>query len=450
VVLSVIGIFLLSLAAIDVFSRTRRPAWKSGSSILENQQRQIDFDLSLYFFAASVVALFEIYLLDYPVAPTARTFVAIISSGVYASLGIALDMEYARIKNNVPVNITLMTQIVPGKLKLRQFLAIIFASGLLNFALALFGFANQENTPSLTAAYVAEQNFQELVFVGSAVLLASLYLIYLHNRNLFHILGMQINVLQRVEEGNFEASIPVVSEDESGLLANYHNIMIERLRDRQRLYLTLKKSVGPNIMAKLLNTDEQTLKHGQAYDVAILFCDLRGFSSLGESASAEEVILFLNAYFAEVSGVISQHDGIINKFMGDAVLAIFGLDNKEGAVEQAVIAALEIIEQSANISMPNAMRPETGVGIHFGPVAAGTIGSDERYEYTVVGDAVNKASRLESLSKRLGYSVILSKDAFQHLGNDMQDNFADLGAHMVRGRTEPIHVYGARKKSDRS
>lgn len=132
-----------------------------------------------------------------------------------------------------------------------------------------------------------------------------------------------MKVLSRVQEGHFNELVPIVTDDELALLASYHNAMIERLRDRERLYRTLEKSVGANIMKKLLNTDEQTLKQGKNYNVAILFCDLRGFTSMGESASAEEIILLLNDYFADVSEVISNHNGIINKFMGDAVLAIF-------------------------------------------------------------------------------------------------------------------------------
>jgi class 3 adenylate cyclase len=132
--------------------------------------------------------------------------------------------------------------------------------------------------------------------------------------------------------------------------------------------------------------------------------------------------------------------------MGDAVLAIFGLENRGNAVEDAVNAALVIVGHSGSMCMPNDVHAETGVGIDFGEVIAGTIGSDERYEYTIIGDAVNKASRLEGLSKRLEYSVILSDEAYQRLSETSQQSFFDLGCHKVRGRTEAINVYGSGKK----
>jgi class 3 adenylate cyclase len=431
----VIGTAGLCLVAASAVFRFKRPVWIHSLSFVKNQTQQLIFDLSPYLFTGLVVTLIELQLLNHPPIFVGKAVVAIVSIGFYIALGIALEVECEHIKSyqgNEPKNIT---QILPAGVKLRYFLLTLLTVGLLIFSLTWLAHVLQPD----------KRDFIGLLFTSAVVICLSCYLLYLYHRNFIYVVGMQVNILSRVENGRFDAVIPTVSDDELALLASYHNAMIERLRDRDRLYRTLEKSVGANIMNKLLNTDEQILKQGQTYNVAILFCDLRGFTSLGESASAEEIILFLNVYFADISSVISEHNGIINKFMGDAVLAIFGLESDGNPVEDAVNASLAIIKHSTDFYMPNAMHPESGVGIDFGSVIGGTIGSEERYEYTIIGDAVNKASRLESLSKRLGYSIILSQNAYKWLSNDMRKSFDSLGAHKVRGGNEPITIYGSGK-----
>lgn len=406
-----------------------------------SQTRHILFDCSPYIFTALIILPLENYSLNYPPILIIRTAIVILSIGAYTAIAINLELEYNSIKNNIPIKANNPAHIVPASLKLRYFLGILLTIDSLNFIFPLIEHINQQYRVHTTA-----QAFQEILFISLLIIIISIYLFYLYQRNLLCVLTMQVDALHQVNEGNFDISIPIVSNDESALLAGYYNTMITRLRERDHLYKTLEKSVGGNIMNKLLTTDEETLKQGQTYNVAILFCDLRGFSSLGESASAEEIILFLNVYFADVTSVISEHNGIINKFMGDAVLAIFGLESQGNPVEDAVNAALIIVGHSGNMCMPNDVHAETGVGIDFGAVIAGTIGSDERYEYTIIGDAVNKASRLEGLSKRLDYSVILSEDAYARLSTSARQTFYDLGSHKVRGRNEPVNVYGSVKK----
>lgn len=433
----------LCLFVAKILFRFKRPIWVDDLSFIKNQTQQLIFDLSPYLFTALVVTVIEVFLLNHALIFVGKMVVAIISIGLYTATIVSLEVEYEHIRSYQGSKTINITQIVPAALKSRYFQLILLAVDLLIFSLMWLAH-------SLQAANT--HDFLELLFISTVLLSTSLYLPYLYHRNFIHVVGMQVNALSRVEEGRFDVLIPTVSDDELALLANYHNAMIERLRDRERLYRTLEKSVGANIMKKLLNTDEQTLKQGQTYNVAILFCDLRGFTSLGESASAEEIIMFLNDYFADISCVISEHNGIINKFMGDAVLAIFGLESDDNPVEDAVNASLAIIRHSTDFYMPNAMHPESGVGIDFGSVIGGTIGSEERYEYTIIGDAVNKASRLESLSKRLGYSIILSQNAYKWLSNDMRKNFDSLGAHKVRGGNEAITIYGSgkNKKTDES
>jgi class 3 adenylate cyclase len=433
--LPVIATAGLCLVAAGAVFRFKRPEWISTLPCLKNQIQQLIFDSSSYAFTALVVLLMEGYLLNHPLIFVIKAAVAILTIGFYTAVGIALEVEFGHIKAHQGGEAKNITQITPAARKWRYFQAILIIIVIFIFSLEWLGHSLHPDS----------NDFVELLFVSFIIISLSLYLNYLYHRNFIHVLGMQVKVLGCVEDGRFDITVPTVSDDELALLATHQNGMIDRLRDRERLYRTLEKSVGANIMNKLLNTDEQILKQGQTYNVAILFCDLRGFTSLGESASAEEIILFLNVYFSDISSVISEHNGIINKFMGDAVLAIFGLESDGNPVEDAVNASLAIIRHSSDLFMPNAMHPESGVGIDFGSVIGGTIGSEERYEYTIIGDAVNKASRLESLSKRLGYSIILSQNAYKWLSNDMRRNFDSLGSHKVRGGNEAITIYGSGK-----
>jgi class 3 adenylate cyclase len=435
-ILPVISTAGLCFIVAGIVFRLRRPDWVQNFSFIKNQRQQLIFDLSPYLFTGVVVILIGTYLLNHPVIFIGKAVVAILAIGFYMAVGISLEVEHQYIKNyhgsEVPKNVT---QVFPAGRRFRYFQSVLLAINLLIFGLAWLSYYLQAD----------RHDFVGLVFLSMVITTLSFYMLNLFNRNFMHSVGEQVKILSSIEEGRFDTLVPTSSNDEMALLATYHNVMIERLRDRERLYRTLEKSVGANIMKKLLNTDEQILKQGQTYNVAILFCDLRGFTSLGESASAEEIILFLNVYFSDISSVISEHNGIINKFMGDAVLAIFGLESDGNPVEDAVNASLAIIQHSTDFYMPNAAHPETGIGIDFGSVIGGTIGSEERYEYTIIGDAVNKANRLESLSKRLGYSIILSQNAHKWLSNDMRKNFDSLGSHKVRGGNEALTIYGSGK-----
>lgn len=436
-VFAIIGLSVSFYIAINLIIKFKRPIWDNSASSIKNQIKQIIFDFYPYLFTASVVAMTEVLLINHTTFLASKIVFGIASIGFYIAVSISLEAEYGYIRGHKGIESKNITQIVPAARKWRYFQFTLLIIDLLILTIAWLGHSISPHNG----------DFFELLFSSIVVISFSLYLLYLYNRNLIHIVGIQVNILSRVEDGRFDVSVPTISDNELTLLASYHNTMIDRLRDRERLYRTLEKSVGSNIMKKLLNTDEETLKQGQTYNVAILFCDLRGFTSLGESASAEEIILFLNVYFADISRVITENNGIINKFMGDAVLAIFGLEGGEGnPVEDAVNASLDIIQHSADLYMPNAMHPESGVGIDFGTVVGATIGSEDRYEYTIIGDAVNKASRLESLSKRLGYSIILSQNAYTHLPNEIGQYFEALGSHRVRGGGEAISVYGCGKK----
>lgn len=315
-------------------------------------------------------------------------------------------------------------------------------------ALALYVFACSPEAADQGRAFrrfAIDAAFALLVVTGM-----SLIVIRSYAANLKTLIDQQVQILRDIQTGDLSGAVPVVSFDSFGLLASQINRVAEYLRERDRVYDVLKRIVSPSIMEKLVSTDSATLKQGQECQLAILFCDIRGFTRASERSSAGEMILFLNSYFADMSELISAHEGIINKFLGDGLLAVFGIDDPEGAVCDAYQAASDIVAHSEGFTLPDGSTPETGVGLHFGTVIAGTVGSEYRFEYTFLGDPVNTASRLEGLSKRLGYRIIVSADAYEALPREHREQLDELGLHRVRGKTEAVRVYGAGKSAPRT
>lgn len=282
-----------------------------------------------------------------------------------------------------------------------------------------------------------------IIIITALIISFSLRVAYSYSQNQKQLLDTQVKVLREVQKGNLDSFVPIMSNDEFALMAQQTNKMIEELREKQKVSSLLERIVSPNIMQKLLGGDASMLKQGQQYEVAILFCDLRRFTTFVENTPPEIVIRFLNAFFAKISDLITAYNGLINKFMGDAILAVFGIDNKDQAAHNAIKAAMHILSHTRTINLGDGKEFDIGIGIHMGKAVAGTIGSADRYEYTFIGDVVNTASRLDGLSKRLGYRVIISDKVYDQLTEESRSIFFDLGEQRIRGKSENVHVYGA-------
>ena len=283
----------------------------------------------------------------------------------------------------------------------------------------------------------------DIVIITALIIGFAMRVAYSFSQNQKQLLDSQLKVLQELQNGNLDSFVPIMSQDEFALIAQQTNKMIEELREKQKVSSLLERIVSPNIMQKLLGGDANMLKQGQHYDVAILFCDLRRFTTFVENTPPDQVIRFLNAFFSKISDLISAHNGLINKFMGDAILAVFGIDGKDNAAQNAIQAAMHIISHTKTINLGDDKEFDIGVGIHMGRAVAGTIGSADRYEYTFIGDVVNTASRLDGLSKRLGYRIIVSEKVFRLIPEDLRGKFVDLGPQRVRGKSDSVLVYGA-------
>jgi adenylate cyclase len=333
----------------------------------------------------------------------------------------------------------------PVSQKLNLFLSTTVLLITLATAVSAYSYINIDlkNSGIDSAEGIKQEFIVDTLFILGLVISLTTRIIFSYSVNLQHMFETQINVLKNAQEGQLEHYVPVLSRDEFGIIAQQTNKMINQLREKEKIQKTLERIVSPNIMRKLLQGNSAELKQGKEYNLAILFCDLRKFTSYAESTPPEEVIFFLNAYFTKIADIVAEHGGIVNKFIGDAILAVFGVEEEQGYVERAVDTAWDIMMHTGAAVMRDGSTFDIGIGIHVGKAAAGTIGSADRFEYTFIGDAVNTASRLDGLSKRLGHKVIVSSDVYKVLHPDKQAKFTDLGEQAIRGKSLPLHVYGA-------
>lgn len=222
--------------------------------------------------------------------------------------------------------------------------------------------------------------------------------------------------------------------------------LMSEARRREGLRRQLQRSVSPNVAAALMAAPNGYLDaaRGEKRQVAVLFSDIRNFTELAERLDAAALVSQLNEYFAEMTEAVFAHGGTLDKFIGDAVMASWGGIRDFTSAELArssVTAAQEMISRLAvlNARWREEERPtfEVGIGIHIGDAIAGEVGSQSRADFTVLGDAVNLASRIESFTRQIGLSLLVSRDVAQEL----EFPSASLGMFLLKGRSRAIDIF---------
>jgi adenylate cyclase len=247
----------------------------------------------------------------------------------------------------------------------------------------------------------------------------------------------------RVVEGDYEVRVTIPQRDEIGELGNAFNRMVEGLQEREKIRSLLRKTVSREIADELLRRGEIDLG-GAMTEVSVLFSDIRGFTSIAERLQPQELVGQLNAYFTRMARAIEAQGGVIDKYVGDAIMALFGAPVRgEDDAARAQRAALEMI---AALDILNRERRDrglppwvNGIGIHSGTAVAGTMGSQDRWSYTVLGDSVNLASRLEGITRHYGARIIVSGATRRAAGDGFLYRTLDLVR--VRGRAEPVEIF---------
>jgi len=248
--------------------------------------------------------------------------------------------------------------------------------------------------------------------------------------------------LARIQDGDFNYRLPARRRDELGRLAHSYNVMAEGLRDRDFIKTTFKRYVTKQVAEKILAQKEEITLKGEKREVTVIFSDLEGFTDFSERHTPQEVVLLLNEYLAIMIDVIFLYEGALDKFLGDGVMAYWNapLDQDHAALKAAVAA----MEMQAAIAEFNQRRVAAGkepvyagIGISTGEAIAGNIGSEKKMEYTVIGDKVNLAQRLERHTDR--GQILMCATTYMLLKDYC---FATpLPPSRVKGKAEPVLMY---------
>jgi len=222
-------------------------------------------------------------------------------------------------------------------------------------------------------------------------------------------------------------------------------IVADDITQEQRLMSTLSRYVTRQLAEQLMKDRERLKLGGNRSLVAVLFSDIRNFTTLSETYSAEEVVALLNDYFTRMIEPIFRYEGTLDKFIGDAIMAVFGAPLKhEDDAERAVRAALDMRRALRAYNKERLARGvpliETGIGITMGEAISGNIGSEQRMDYTVIGDTVNVASRLESLTKTYEYKILINEAIYLEVRDKIP--CVDLGFAQVKGKEGSVHIFG--------
>jgi adenylate cyclase len=263
-------------------------------------------------------------------------------------------------------------------------------------------------------------------------------------------LGALAAVLRRVRAGDLDATARGAASDEVGVLEDGVNALVATMREKERILATFGRVVEPSVRDRLL-AGELALGGAQR-TASVLFCDLRNFTNLAEHSAPDELVRTLNEFFSRMTVWARESGGFVDKFIGDGLLVVFGLFDDGPTVggthgaAAAVRCARGMLDRLAQLNDERAAagRPRLGVkiGIHTGEVVAGLIGAADRHEYTVIGDTVNVAARLEQLCREHGCDMLVSESTWALAASEgLPGEVTMRGAVALKGRDEPVRVF---------
>jgi class 3 adenylate cyclase len=249
---------------------------------------------------------------------------------------------------------------------------------------------------------------------------------------------------ERVAAGDYGQRVPVVHDDDLGALAASFNRMQAGLAERQRLQAAFGTYVDPALAARLLEQGDDVFT-GERREVTVMFVDIRDFTPFAEANTAEDTVARLNALFEIVVPAVVDAGGHVNKFLGDGALAVFGAPNDLADHADAAVRTAVLIHRRVAQRFGGELR--IGIGINTGVVIAGTIGGGGKLEFTLIGDTVNVAARVEQLTKTTGDAILLTRQCVDSLAS-RPPGLIDRGFHVLKGKSASVQVFGLDQETD--
>jgi adenylate cyclase len=305
----------------------------------------------------------------------------------------------------------------------------------LGTAVPLFGVAMLATATLLGDDAQVDEVARSALFLGAIGIAVGLLVMRFAARSVADPIESVRSAVREVEAGDLDAQVTVDDGSEVGLLQAGFNRMVGGLRERERLQDLFGRHVGEDVARRALERGVEL--GGEVRDCAALFVDITGSTQLAASRPAPEVVELLNRFFTVVVEVVRARGGLVNKFEGDAALAIFGAPVEQPDAPTRALAAARELSARLRAELPEL---RAGIGVSSGSAVAGNVGAAERYEYTVIGDPINEAARLTELAKGRPAGVLASEAILASADTAEADRWRRDGEVTLRGRTEPTRL----------
>jgi len=284
-----------------------------------------------------------------------------------------------------------------------------------------------------------------IILFSLSVFFLAIIIILVFSKTLTHPIGELVDASHKIEEGTYTIDLKPRTHDEIGVLTSSFMEMSSGLAERERLMSTFSKFTNKDVAARAAK-GELTLG-GETREATIFFSDIRSFTAMSEKMQPKEVVEFLNEYMTRMVACVNKTGGVVDKYIGDSIMCEWGVPESTGSVEtdawNAVKTALmmryKLIEFNKERAASGKSPVRIGCGINTGSVVAGQIGSVDRMEYTVIGDAVNFASRTESLNKPFATDILLTENTWQYVKNKIIAQ--EMPSVTVKGKEKPAKMF---------